>query len=144
MRERTSNMHGTLESAEITSSAATPERAADHFAAKLRYETDCWDANEALRSGADDIVVLDVRSTAAHAAGHVPGSHSLPRKEITTGRLDALSTEALFVVYCAGPHCNGADKAALEIARLGRRVKIMIGGWHGWQVEGLPQEGSEA
>lgn len=144
MTEGTSTVHETPESAKITSMVATPEQAADHFSTKLRYETDCWDTNEAVRSGATDIVVLDVRSTHAYAAGHVPGSHSLPRSEITAARLEALSTDALFVVYCAGPHCNGADKAALEIAQLGRRVKLMIGGWHGWQVEGLPGEGSEA
>jgi rhodanese-related sulfurtransferase len=132
-------MPGTQESAEITSHVAGPDEAEHHFAAKLRYETDCWDTSEALRSGADDIVVLDVRSTAAFEAGHVPGAHSLPWRDITTDRLDALSPSALLVVYCAGPHCNGADKAALRIARLGRRVKIMIGGWHGWQVEGLPE-----
>ncbi len=133
-------MPTTPESAEITATVASAADAVDHFAAKLRYETDCWDTHQALKSGADDIVVLDVRSTGAFAAGHVPGSHSLPHREITPQRLDALSTDALFVVYCAGPHCNGADKAALKIAGLGRRVKIMIGGHHGWQVEGLPIE----
>ena len=134
-------MPGTPESAVITDHIADPEDALRHFASKLEFETDCWDTNEALRSGADDIVVLDVRSAAAYEAGHVPGSHSLPWRDITRERLDALSPDALIVVYCAGPHCNGADKAALRIARLGRRVKIMIGGWHGWQVEGLPLSG---
>ena len=43
----------------------------------------------------------------------------------------------LFVVYCAGPHCNGADQAALKLARLGRKVKLMIGGITGWADEGL-------
>jgi rhodanese-related sulfurtransferase len=45
--------------------------------------------------------------------------------------------ETLFVVYCAGPHCNGADRAALMLAKLGRPVKIMIGGITGWADEGL-------
>ena len=36
--------------------------------------------------------------------------------------------DKLFVVYCAGPHCNGANKAALRLARLGLPVKMMIGG----------------
>lgn len=135
---------GTSQSAQITAVVAVPKEAARHFSSKLLYETDCWDTSEALKSGARDIVVLDVRSPEAHAAGHVPGSHSLPRREITTERLDALSIDAVFVVYCAGPHCNGADKAALEIARLGRQVKIMIGGHHGWQVEGLPLEASSS
>jgi len=43
----------------------------------------------------------------------------------------------LFVVYCAGPHCNGADKAALNLASLGRPVKKMIGGVAGWLDEGF-------
>lgn len=38
---------------------------------------------------------------------------------------------------CAGPHCNGADKAAVRLARLGRRVKKMIGGIEGWKDEGF-------
>jgi rhodanese-related sulfurtransferase len=140
MRERTPDMTSTPASTEITATVASPDQAARHFGSKLLYETDCWDTSEALESGAEDIVVIDVRSSQAYAAGHVPGSHSLPRREITAERLDALSTDAVFVVYCAGPHCNGADKAALEIAGLGRQVKIMIGGYHGWQVEGLPLE----
>jgi rhodanese-related sulfurtransferase len=42
-----------------------------------------------------------------------------------------------FVVYCAGPHCNGANKAALRLARLGLPVKMMIGGITGWLDEGF-------
>ena len=34
---------------------------------------------------------------------------------------------------CAGPHCNGANKAALRLARLGLR----IGGVTGWIDEGF-------
>lgn len=45
--------------------------------------------------------------------------------------------DTLFVVYCAGPHCNGADRAALKLARMGRPVKIMIGGITGWADEGF-------
>jgi rhodanese-related sulfurtransferase len=44
--------------------------------------------------------------------------------------------ETLFVVYCAGPHCNGAHRGALRLARLGRPVKLMIGGVTGWVDEG--------
>jgi len=38
----------------------------------------------------------------------------------------------LFVTYCAGPHCNGAARGALRLAKLGRPVKIMAGGITGW------------
>jgi hypothetical protein len=45
--------------------------------------------------------------------------------------------DKVFVVYCAGPHCNGANKAALRLARLGLPVKTMIGGVTGWIDEGF-------
>ena len=45
-----------------------------------------------------------------------------------------------FVVYCAGPHCNGANKAAIRLARLGYRVKEMIGGITGWLDEDFALE----
>jgi rhodanese-related sulfurtransferase len=45
--------------------------------------------------------------------------------------------ETLFVVYCAGPHCNGANKVAVRLARLGRPVKDLIGGITSWAEEGF-------
>jgi rhodanese-related sulfurtransferase len=57
---------------------------------------------------------------------------------MTAETLAAWPAETLFVVYCAGPHCNGAQKAGLRLARLGRRVKEMIGGVTGWLDEGFP------
>ena len=45
--------------------------------------------------------------------------------------------DTLFVVYCAGPHCNGANKAAVKLAQLGRPVKELIGGMTGWADEGF-------
>jgi hypothetical protein len=50
----------------------------------------------------------------------------------------AWPVDTLFVVYCAGPHCNGADRAALKLAMLGRPVKLMKGGIAGWKAQGLP------
>jgi rhodanese-related sulfurtransferase len=82
-------------------------------------------------------VLLDVRSPEAFAAGHVPGAVNLPHRRIVERNLAAHPADALFVVYCDGPHCNGADRAAVALARLGRRVKKMIGGVTGWKEEGF-------
>lgn len=122
---------------------APPSDAAEHFARKLAFETDCWDVRQSILGGAQDFVLLDVRGAAAYAKGHVPGALSLPRAAITSERLADWPHDLLFVVYCAGPHCNGADKAALALAQLGRPVKIMIGGMTGWADEGFPFETSE-
>jgi rhodanese-related sulfurtransferase len=117
--------------------AAAPDDARMHFARRLSFETDCWDVHEALASGQADFVLLDVRSPALFAAGHVDGAVSLPHGKISAATLAAYPTDRLLVVYCAGPHCNGANKAALRIAELGRPVKEMIGGIMGWRDEGF-------
>lgn len=124
--------------------AAPSAEALEHFRALLRFETDCWDVHAALEAGAEDFVVLDVRSTEAYAGGHVPGARSLFHGRITGSRLRAFGPDRTFVVYCAGPHCNGADKAAVRIAELGFPVKKMIGGVTGWIDEGFDLVPGEA
>lgn len=121
--------------------AASSEDAAAHFARRLSLETDCWDVHESLKSGSPDFVLLDVRGPAAYARGHVPGALNLPHGKITERRMAEWAEGTLFVVYCAGPHCNGADRAALRLARLGRPVKLMIGGVTGWIDEGFALDG---
>ena len=116
---------------------ASAAEAEAHFARRLAFETDCWDVHDALSNGARDFVVLDVRGRAAYVAGHVPGAVSLPHAEIDARRMEDWPADTLFVVYCAGPHCNGANKAAVRLARLGRPVKEMIGGVTGWADEGF-------
>lgn len=117
--------------------AASPDEALRHFAARLGFETDCWDVHASLAAGAPDFVLLDVRSPALYAQRHVPGAINLPHGKITEGVMRRFPADALFVVYCAGPHCNGANKAALRLAGLGLPVKEMIGGITGWADEGF-------
>lgn len=117
--------------------AAAPDIAAAHFAHRLSVETDCADVHESLAAGAADFVLLDVRGPNAYARSHVPGALNLPHREITRDRMESWPRNTLFVVYCAGPHCNGADRAALKLASLGWPVKIMIGGMTGWADEGF-------
>lgn len=121
----------------MTTPPAPPHEAAAHFASLLAYETDCWDVHHALTTGTADFVLLDVRGPDLYAAGHVPGAVGLPHGRIVERNLARWPAETEFVVYCAGPHCNGADKAALRLARLGRPVRKMIGGVTGWLDEGF-------
>lgn len=117
--------------------AASPAVAIEHFLKLLSVETDCADVAAALKSGDQDFVLLHViGSPEAYARRHVPGAIHLPHREISSERMAEWPEDTVFVAYCAGPHCNGADQAALKIARLGRPVKIMIGGIVGWEDEG--------
>ena len=117
--------------------AADAATAIAHFAGLLALETDCWDVHASLGSDRQDFVLLDVRGPELFAAGHVPGAVNLPHGRIVERNLTEWAPDTLFVVYCAGPHCNGADKAALRLARLDRRTKKMIGGVEGWIDEGF-------
>lgn len=121
-------------------SAAPPEVALAHFESEFTFETDCWDVHEALASDSPGFVLLDVRSPALFAAGHVPGAINLPHGKIIGSRMRNWPQGTLFVTYCAGPHCNGAARGALRLARLGLPVKIMAGGMTGWADEGFTLE----
>ena len=128
----------TTQSSPVTAiPAAGPVEAAAHFGALLEFETDCWDVHASLGSEAVDFVLLDVRGAGGFEAGHIPGATHWPHAELTEDRLAAHPVDTMFVVYCAGPHCNGADRAALRLASLGRPVKKMIGGVEGWIDEGF-------
>jgi rhodanese-related sulfurtransferase len=126
-----------MSNAVFTVPAAPAPEALAYFENALRFETDCWDVWDALQRPAPGFVLLDVRSHELFAAGHVPGAVSLPHRKIVSSTLQPYGPDAQFVVYCAGPHCNGAHKGAIRLAQLGRPVKLMIGGITGWVDEGF-------
>lgn len=117
--------------------AAEPMEALAHFESMLRFETDCWDVHHAVTEQQQDFVLMDVRSPTLYAQGHLPSAINILHGKLTSHRLKEFSDDTLFVVYCAGPHCNGANKAAVHLSRMGRPVKMMIGGIEGWKDEGF-------
>ena len=100
--------------------------ALEHFARRLEVETDVADVAAAMEAGEVDFVLLDARSRASYDAGHLPGAFHL--SEITAETVADLPDGSV-VTYCWGPACNGACKAALRLAQLGRPVKEMLGGY---------------
>lgn len=117
--------------------AASPEVTASHFLRRLSVETDCADVHHALTHAEQDFVLLHVvGSPETFARRHIPGAIHLPHSQMTPERMALWPQNTLFVVYFAGPHCNGADRAALKLARMGLAVKIMLGGITGWEDEG--------
>lgn len=120
--------------------AAPSESARQHFESAFAFETDCWDTHDALASENPGFVLIDARGPEQFAAGHVPGAVNIPHGKIIASRMAAYEAGTLFVTYCAGPHCNGAARAAAKIARLGYPVKLMAGGITGWLDEGFALE----
>ncbi len=126
---------------------ATRPAAADdahrHFADRLRFETDVADVGSDVRAGAVPYTLADVRSPEAFARGHAHGAINLPLRAIDAATAADLP-DGPIVVYCWGPGCNGAQRAAHRLTRFGRQVKEMIGGFEYWVLEGQPLAGSDA
>ena len=113
--------------------------ALEHFARRLEVETDVADVAAAMEADEVDFVLLDTRSRASYDEGHLPGAVHLPQ---LTAETVADLPAGLVVTYCWGPACNGACKAALRLAQLGRPVKEMLGGYEYWARESHPIETS--
>ena len=116
---------------------ASSEDALAHFQKLLTFETDCWDVHYALNNDLHDFVLFDVRAVDVAKKGYIDGAVFMPHAKIDQQTLSIYAEDTVFVVYCAGPHCNATEKAAIKLARLGRPVKKMIGGATGWLDEGF-------
>lgn len=115
-----------------------PLSAVDYFAARLAHETDPADL-AAARAGAAPPLVLDVRSAESWAQGRIPGAVHLPGGQVRAGISELVpDLQTPVVVYCWGPGCNGATRAAFALATMGYTgVRELIGGFEYWAREGL-------
>ncbi len=112
-----------------------------HYSDKLEFETDSWDLQDALGKG-EKIVVIDARSSESFKKEHIPGAISFPHRTMNAESTRSLDRAALYVVYCDGIGCNASTKGAFNMAKLGFRVKELIGGLDWWKRDGYKTEGS--
>jgi rhodanese-related sulfurtransferase len=124
-------------SAILSTAPAASADAVAHFSARLTFETDVSDVHADLHAAVEGLIVVDSRSEESWNQGHIPGAVHLPTDQITERAPGLIRTDAMVVTYCWGPGCNGATRAALAFARLGYRVKEMIGGYEYWVREGF-------
>jgi metal-sulfur cluster biosynthetic enzyme/rhodanese-related sulfurtransferase len=79
-----------------------------------------------------DLFVLDVRTEAEFANGHIPKAHLIPVDELEDRLNELPSRDTLMLVHCAA---GGRSTAACET--LGHngftRLLNLAGGMHGWQ-----------
>lgn len=123
-----------------TSAPAANTEALQHFSARLAFETDVSDVAADLAAEAPGMLVVDTRSLESWNQGHVPGAIHLPTAQIAKQAAELIDRDKIVVVYCWGPGCNGAQKAAVEFAKLGYTVKEMLGGFEYWAREGWAVE----
>ncbi len=89
-----------------------------------------------------EVVVLDVRPPEEFAAGHVPGSRSIPLSELAA-RLAELPPDLPIVAYCRGPHCVYAADAVDLLRKHGYDATRMDQGVADWRHRGWPIETCE-
>ncbi len=117
---------------------APPADALAYFTAQLAHRTDVSDVHAALESGDPGFTLVDTRGRAAWEQGRVPQAVHLPTDDIAATAPGRIDRGRPVVVYCWGPGCNGAIRAAAAFARAGYQVKEMLGGMEYWVREGLP------
>lgn len=110
---------------------------------KLQYEIDSWDLYESLNKG-ENVAVIDARSAEAYRQQHIPAALNIPHRSMDSASTGQLDKNTLYVTYCDGIGCNASTKGALNMARLGFRVKELLGGLDWWKRDGYETEGQKA
>lgn len=119
------------------------EQQLNHYAKKLAFETDSWDLKVALESG-EKVLVVDARSPEAYRKEHIPGALNIPHRTMNGETTKHLDRTALVVTYCDGIGCNASTKGAMNMTKLGFRVKELMGGLDWWKRDGHKTEGGTA
>lgn len=112
-----------------------------HYSNKLAYEIDSWDLKIALERG-DNVTVIDARSAEAYATEHIPGAINIPHRMMDSAATSGIDKSSTVVTYCDGIGCNASTKGALNMTKLGFKVKELMGGLDWWKRDGHPTDGT--
>lgn len=89
-----------------------------------------------------ELVILDVRTPAEFAAGHVPGARNVPHDQVAS-KLEELaaSRDKTVVLYCRSGRRSGMAAETLRSAGFGKLLQLE-GDYPGWEAAGRPVEGA--
>ncbi|MHC0444540.1 rhodanese-like domain-containing protein [Flavobacterium sp. 3-218] len=113
-----------------------------HYENKLAFEMDPSDLFDALNNG-EKVIALDARKAFGFEAEHIPNAINIPHREMNLETTQHLDRDVLYVTYCDGIGCNASTKGALNMAKLGFKVKELIGGIEWWKFDGYATEGTK-
>jgi rhodanese-related sulfurtransferase len=114
-----------------------------HYENKLAFEMDPSDLFDALNNG-EKVIALDARKTFGYEAEHIPGAINIPHREMTKESTQHLDKDSLYVTYCDGIGCNASTRGAINMTKLGFKVKELMGGIEWWKFDGYATEGTKA
>jgi rhodanese-related sulfurtransferase len=119
------------------------DRQTEYYQNKLDFEMDPSDLFSALEKG-EDIIALDTRKAEAYEREHIPGAINVWQREMNEKTTSHLDKSKLYACYCDGIGCNGSTRGALNMTRLGFKVKEVIGGIEWWKFDGYATEGTHS
>lgn len=85
----------------------------------------------------DNAIVVDLRSNALFAEGHIIGAISIPQNEIEQKwkKIEKLRAQPLILVCASGTE---SPKAAMLFTKQGFNVRILAGGMRAWREAEMP------
>ena len=108
-----------------------PAAARRYFEDKLAFTTGPVELERWIKTGEDNLVIVDVREAEDFAKGHVPGAINIPRE--LWDNPQGLSKSKTNVVYCYTQQCHLAANACVRFAGQDYPVMELEGGFDGWK-----------
>ncbi len=116
----------------------SPASARRYFEDKLAFTTGPVELDRWIKSGEDNVVVVDVREAEDYAKGHIPGAINIPKDRWQNPQ--GLSKTKTNVVYCYTQQCHLAANACVQFAGLEYPVMELDGAFAAWKDSELDIE----
>ncbi len=115
-----------------------PASARRYFEDKLAFTTGPVELDRWIKSGEDNLVVVDVRAPEDFTKGHIPGAINIPKDQWHSAQ--GLNKNKTNVVYCYTQQCHLAANACVQFAAMEYPVMELEGGFAGWKQAELDIE----
>ena len=119
-----------------------PAKARAYFEDKLAFTIGPVELDRWIKSGEENLIVVDVRATEDFAKGHIPGAINIPKDHWDNPK--GLSKDKTNVVYCYTQQCHLATNACAQFAASGYPVMELEGGFGVWKEHQLEVEEESA
>jgi rhodanese-related sulfurtransferase len=119
-----------------------PAMARAYFEQKLAFTTGPVELEGWIKSGEDNLVIVDVRDAENFAKGHIPGAINVPKEKWSDPQ--GLARNKTNVVYCYSQQCHLAANACARFAAAGYPVMELEGGFATWKGNELDIEEESA
>lgn len=116
----------------------SPEKAKAYFEDKLAFTTGPVELEKWIKSGENNLVIVDVREVEDFNKGHIPGAINIPKEN--WGNPRGLSSDKTNVVYCYTQQCHLAANACVQFAGKGYPVMELEGGFAVWKEQDFEVE----